>query len=46
MTMLGVSCMDQLNVLGGFFVSRRRFGTIEVPTKLGVTSHGAEVEIV
>lgn len=46
MTVLGISCMNPLNVLGGFFVSRRRFGTIGVPVKLGVTGHVAEAESV
>lgn len=44
MAVLGVSCLNTLNVLGGFFVSGRRLGTIGVLTVLGVTSHGVRAE--
>lgn len=38
MTVLGISCVNALNVLGGFFVTRRRF-------EVGVTSHDTKTEL-
>lgn len=44
MTVLDISCMNLFNVLGGFFITRRRLETSRVPAKLGMTSHVAEAE--
>ena len=43
---LRVSCVDQLDVLGGFFVSGKRHRLIGACGSLSVAGHGAMVESV
>jgi hypothetical protein len=44
MAVLRVSCLDLLNVLGGFFVSGKRWRLIGASASLGVARHGTMVE--
>jgi len=46
MPVLRVSCVDSLNVLGGFFVSGQGFRLIRAPASLGMASHGTMMESV